>query len=209
MMAVRWEQVRQEWKQNRRFRLGLLVVLMVLGLQAVLMLSDRQKVLAESYGREAALLQRLAEASRESAWPERADQAEAALAAARSTVPQVSSAGLAQAELQAWLSGQAASAGLQEPRVRAEATLDVPGQADLWQVIARLDAVVPPGRLEGVLLALSTGLPWIQAERVEVTEGRETRLGVIVRAYYRKPAAPDAAEPAPAEAVPAAAGVSQ
>jgi hypothetical protein len=207
MMALRWEQVRQEWRQNRRFRLGLLVVLLVLGLQAVLMLSDRQQVLADVYGREAALLERLAEASRESAWPERADQAEAALAAARDTVPQVSSAGLAQAELQAWLSGQAASSGLQDPRVRAEATLDVPGQAELWQVIARLDAVVPPGRLEGFLRALSTGLPWIQAERVEVTEGRDTRLGVIVRAYYRKPAAPDPAEAG--QAVPAAAGAPQ
>ncbi|MBW8368709.1 MAG: hypothetical protein K0M70_12730 [Arenimonas sp.] len=208
-MAARWEQVRQEWRQNRRFRLGLLVVLLVLGLQGVLMLSDRQKVLAEGYEREAALLDRLTEASRESAWPERADQAEAALAAARDTVPQVSSAGLAQAELQAWLSGQAASGGLQDPRVRVESTLDVPGQAELWQVIARLDAVVPPGRLEGFLRALSTGLPWIQAERLEVTEGRDTRLGVIVRAYYRKPAAPGAAGAAPAPNAPAADGAIQ
>lgn len=208
-MAARWEQVRQEWRQNRRFRLGLLVVLLVLGLQAVLMLSDRQQVLADDYEREAALLDRLVEASRESAWPERADQAEAALAAARDTVPQVSSAGLAQAELQAWLSGQAASGGLQDPRVRAESTLDVPGQAELWQVIARLDAVVPPGRLEGFLRALSTGLPWIQAERLEVTEGRDTRLGLIVRAYYRKPAAPGAAGAASAPNAPAAEGVTR
>lgn len=208
-MAARWEQVRQEWRQNRRFRLGLLVVLLVLGLQMVLMLSDRQQVLADDYEREAALLDRLAEASRESAWPERADQAEATLAAARDSVPQVSSAGLAQAELQAWLSGQAASGGLQDARVRAESTLDVPGQAELWQVIARLDAVVPPGRLEGFLRALSTGLPWIQAERLEVTEGRDTRLGLIVRAYYRKPAAPGAAGAASAPNAPAADGVTR
>ena len=204
MMAQRWQQVRQEWRHNRRLRLGILVVVMVLGLQAVLMLSDRQRALADDYRQEAALLDRLADASRESAWPERADQAEAALLAVRGTVPQVSSAGLAQAELQAWLTGQAASAGLQDPRVRAESTLDVPGQPELWQVIARLDAGVPAGRLEAALRSLATGLPWIQAERMEITEGRETRLGLIVRAYYRKPAEPGA-DPAPSS--PDAAGV--
>ena len=203
-MAQRWQQIGQEWRQNRRLRLGILVVLMVLGFQAVMMLSDRQRALANAYRQEAALLERLADASRESAWPERADQAEAALVAARATVPQVSSAGLAQAELQAWLSGQATSVGLQDPRVRAESTLDVPGQPELWQVIARLDAVVPAGRLEATLRSLSTGLPWIQAERMEITEGRDTRLGLIVRAYYRKPAEPGSDQ---APAAPESAGV--
>lgn len=200
MMRARWEQVRQEWRQNRRLRLGGLVVAVVLGLHAVLVLSDRQQVLAETYQREAGLLARLEEASRESAWPERAGQGEAALAALRATVPEVRSSGLAQAELQAWLSGQAAAGGLMEPRVRTEATLDVPDQPELWQVIARLDAIVPAGRLEGFLRALSTGLPWIQAERLDVTEGRETRLGLIVRAYYRKPAEAEADPAAPGQA---------
>ncbi|MCM2355575.1 MAG: hypothetical protein NDI68_02680, partial [Arenimonas sp.] len=46
---------------------------------------------------------------------------------------------------------------------------------------------VPAGGLERFLQALSSGLPWIQVERLEVTEGRETQLSAIVRGYYRKP----------------------
>lgn len=187
MIRAQWEQGRREWRQHRRLRLGVLVVGMILGLHLVLVLSDRQQVLAEAYRAEAALLARLDEASRESAWPRRAGQAEAALAAVRATVPEARSASLAQAELQAWLSGQAATAGLQGPRVRAEATVDVPGHPELWQVIARLDAVVPPGQLSGFLRTLSVSLPWIQAERLELVAGRETQLGLIVRGYYRKP----------------------
>lgn len=188
MIRARWEQGRREWRQSRRLRLGVLVVGVILGLQLVLVLSDRQQVLAEQHRVQAALLARLVEASRESAWPRRARQAEAALAAVRATVPEARSASLAQAELQAWLSGQAATTGLQGPRVRAEATVEVPGHPELWQVIARLDAVVPPGQLPGFLRALSVGLPWVQAERLELVAGREMQLGLIVRGYYRKPA---------------------
>lgn len=185
----RGEQVRQEWRQNRRLRIGVLVVVAVIGLHLVLTLSDRQQRLADEYHQRADLLLRLQDASRESAWPERAEQAGQALAAVREGIPRVSSAGLAQAELQAWLSGQAQGARLQEIRVRAETTLDVPDHPQLWQVIARLDASVPAGRLEGFLRQLSAGLPWIQAERLELAEARNdaTRLGLIVRGYYRKP----------------------
>lgn len=188
MIRPQWEQLRQQWRQSRRLRVGALVIGMFLGIHLVLILSDRQALLAQSHDQQAALLARLDEASRESAWPERATLAQAALAATRESVPEVTSAGLAQAELQAWLTAQAAAAGLSNPQVRAEATLDVPGQAELWQVIARLDATVPAGRLDPFLRSLSAGLPWIQAERLELTAvPAETRLGLIVRGYYRKP----------------------
>lgn len=189
-MRVRWEQGAREWRRSRRLRLGVLVVGVILGLHLVLMLSDRQQALSEAYRGEAELLGRLDEARRESSWPQRAGQAEAALATVRGTVPESRSAGLAQAELQAWLTAQATAAGLEAPRVRAEATVDVPDHPELWQVIARLDAVVPPGRLPGFLRALSVGLPWIQAERLDLVKGNQTQLGLIVRGYYRKPIKP-------------------
>lgn len=182
-----FERMRQEWRQSRRLRLGALVVLLILGAHVVLTLSDRQQAMAGDYRRDAALLGRLEEASRESAWPERAEQAEAAAEAMRTSIPQAASAGLAQAELQAWLGGQAAVGQLEQARVRAEATLDVPDRPDLWQVVARVEGGVPAGGLERFLQALSSGLPWIQVERLEVTEGRETQLSAIVRGYYRKP----------------------
>ena len=188
MMRARFEQMAAEWRQNRRLRLGALVVLVVLGLHFVLGLADDREATMVQYQRDAALLARLQEAGRESAWPERAEEAEAALAALEATLPEVASAGLAQAELQAWLAGQAASAGLAEARVRAETTLDVPGHPALWQVVARLDAQVPTGRMPMLLRALSGGLPWIQVERMDISQGRQTQVSLVVRAYYRKAA---------------------
>lgn len=186
MMRAQWSQALQQWRASRRLRVGVMAVSLIVGLHLVLGLGDRNRALADEYRQQAGLLERLDEASRESAWPEYAAQAEAALAAERDTIPQVSSAGLAQAELQTWLTAQAAAAALSEPRVRAETTLEVPGHEDLWQVIARLDGVAPEHGLQGFVRALSQGLPWIQVERLEVAEGRSTRVSLIVRGYYRR-----------------------
>lgn len=192
MMRARFEQMRAEWRQSRRLRLGALVVLVVVGLHFVLDLADGRQATMDQYRRDADLLARLQEAGKESAWPARADEAEAALAALETTLPQVASAGLAQAELQAWLAGQAASAGLAEARVRAETTLDVPGHPQLWQVVARLDGEVPQGRVPLLLRSLSAGLPWIQVERMDITQARQAQVSLVVRAYYRKAADADA-----------------
>lgn len=186
MMRERWNQVLQQWRASRRLRIGVMVVALVAGLHLVLGLGDRTRALADEYRQQVGLLERLDEASRESAWPEYADQAEAALAAERETIPQVTSPGLAQAELQTWLTAQAAAGSLGEPSVRAEITLEVPGHEDLWQVIARLDGVVPERGLGRFVRGLAEGLPWIQVERLEVAEGRGTRVSVIVRGYYRR-----------------------
>lgn len=200
MIQAQWQRARQEWRQSRRLRLGTLVVLLVLGLHAAMSLSDRRGAVVEEYVRDARLLQRLEDASRESLWPQRAEQAQTALTGLRDTLPQVASSGLAQAELQAWLTQQAQVAGLQDPRVRVETTLEVPDRPELWQVLARLDATVPDGTLAPFLRALSLGLPWIQAERLEVTEGRDTRLTLVARGYYRRPDAVGG-EPVPGEPV--------
>lgn len=187
MMRTQWQQALQQWRASRRLRVGVMAVALIAGLHLVLGLGDRNRALADEYRQQAGLLERLDEASRESAWPDHAARAEAALAEEKDTIPQVSSAGLAQAELQTWLTAQASAASLTEPRVRAETTLEVPGHEDLWQVIARLDGVAPEYGLQPFVRGLSEGLPWVQVERLEVAEGRgSTRVSVIVRGYYRR-----------------------
>lgn len=194
MMRARLAQLRAEWLRSRRLRLGALVVLVFLGLHLVFALSDDRAARVAAYERDAELLAKLEEAGKESAWPARAEEAAQALAAVRQTVPEVASAGLAQAELQAWLTGRAAQAGLQEARVQAETTLDVPGQPELWQVVARLDGEFTAGDVPRLLQLLDQGLPWTQVERLELSDGRRVRVSLVARAYYRKPAAE---EPAP------------
>lgn len=179
----------RQWRQNRRLRLAVLIGLLVLGFQVVFALADRRDAVADAYQRDLQLLTRLDSASREAEWPERAEQVRTALAAVQAGVPRAQSAGLAQAELQAWLTEQASQSGLTQPRVRTETTLDVPGRPELWQVVARMDAEASAGTLATFLQAMSASLPWVQVERLEVREAREgVHVTLIVRAYYHRPA---------------------
>lgn len=213
MTDPRLQRLAREWRQSRRLRLGALAILVILGIHASLVLADRRHARAGEYARDAALLARLDEASRESAWPQRAAAAESALADVRNSIPAARSDGLAQAEMQAWLTDLAAFAGLASPAVRVETSLAVPGQDGLWQVLARLDAVVPDGRLPVLVRTLSAALPWVRTERLDIEAGRDTRVSLVVRGYFRsaddggkdaavRPANLPAAGNAPAPAAP-------
>ena len=188
-MLAQLRQVREEWRHNRRLRLGALAILMILGTYAVLALSDRQRAMAETYERDAVLAVRLQQVAREKEWPRRADQAEALLVRLRKSIPETGSDGAAQADIHAWLTEQAASIGLESPQVRVEATVVVPEHPELRQVLARLDATLPEDKVDALVRALSAGLPWIQTERLEIVSGPPGRVMAIVRAYSRKSAA--------------------
>ena len=189
MIVAQLRQMREEWRHNRRLRLGALAILMILGTYAVLTLSDRQHAMAEAYERDAGLAVRLEQVAREQEWPRRADQAEATLARLVKSIPETGSDGAAQADIHAWLTEQAVEVGLESPQVRVEATVAVPDHPELRQVLARLDATLPEGKVDVLARALSAGLPWIQTERLEIVPGPPGRVMVIVRAYSRKSAA--------------------
>lgn len=199
-MAPQLDRVLAEWRASRRLRLVVLVIVLVAGVHLALSASDRRAAAIEEYRRDAGLVERLREASAESAWPARAEAAEQQLVDMQDGMTEVASVGLAQAEIQAWLTQQAQDAGLAETNVRVESTLDVPGHPELWQVMARLDATLVEGQLGPFLQAIAAGLPWIQAERLDVTsslEGQGQRLVLTARGYYRKAPGADTGADAP------------
>lgn len=187
MMADAYANARRQWAASRRLRVACLVIALMVVLHGVFAIADRRAAVEERYRQDAQLLQRLEAARTELEWPERAAEATEALAQMRSSVPAAQSAGLAQAEVQAWLNSQAQSAGLEGMRARAEPVADVPGRAELWQVIARLDAEATPQSLENFARNVAAGLPWVQVERLEISGQDRLRVVAVVRAYFQRP----------------------
>ena len=186
MIRAAWQRARDEWRANRRLRVAGMAALAFLGLHLLLAMGDQRGVLAERYGRDVELQARFAGMQEQKDWPERADQAEAGLQDMRARIPAVTGAGLAQAEMQAWLTELAARTGLVDPKVKVEDTLDVPDYPEMWQVMARLDGQIPQYGQAAFLRALSEALPWIQAERLEIADGDQPRTVLEVRGYYRQ-----------------------
>jgi len=186
MTAAPLQQLLAEWQRNRRLRLGGMAILAILGLQLVVQLSEARSALIEQYDRDARLLSRFEEASREGAWPERALAAEAAAQAMRATLPPASSEGLAQAELQAWLGDLAVFAGIGNPSVRVEPALAVDGQPELWQVLARLEGDMSESQAALLMRTLADARPWYQTERLQLEGGATPRVSLVLRGYFRK-----------------------
>lgn len=185
-MRARWARIDEEWRANRRLRMAVLIALVVLSVNVIVSLETRKQALIASYTSDLELQARLEGVSRQVQWKLRAKDAEARLEALRGQLPVVSGSGLAQAELQSWLTQLASAAGLAEPQVKVEDTLEVEGHPDLWQVLARLDGQLPAYGQAAFLRAVSDGLPWIQVERLEIAEGMPARVGLTVRGYYRR-----------------------
>lgn len=197
MSAFDLERVRAEWRASRRLRLGVLAAVLFLGAHAILSLSDHRKTGVEAYARDEALFERLQEASRERQWPSRAEAAEARLAEVLHSVPPARSDGLAQAELQAWLTDLAAHADMTQANVRVETSLPVPGQDGMWQVLARLDGNLAEARIRDLVRALAAARPWVQTERLELQAGQQPRASLVVRGYFRAADELDASQPPP------------
>ena len=185
-MLARWARISEEWRANRRLRMAVLIALVVLSVNVIVSLETRKQALIVGYTGDLELQARLEGVSRQSQWKSRAKDAETRLEALRGQLPVVSGSGLAQAELQSWLTQLASSTGLVGPQVKVEDTLEVEGHPDLWQVLARLDGQLPAYGQSAFLRTVSDGLPWIQVERLEIAEGVPARMGLTVRSYYRR-----------------------
>ena len=114
-LRVTWIKIQDEWRNNRRLRMAGLVALVVLSVHAMVMLETKKRALIESYASDLELQARLQQVGRQSQWIARAKEAEASLQALQGRIPQVSGSGLAQAELQTWLTEIASSTGISEP----------------------------------------------------------------------------------------------
>ena len=199
MSAGQGERIRQEWRQNARLRWGVLIVVLILGAQAVLAVVDARSALAKQYARDAELFARLRATAAERDWPRRARQAEKARLDMFAAIPEARSEGAARADLQARLDQLARDAVLTGATVRVETVIDVPGYPELRQAVGRLEGTVPTALdVAPFARAVAAGLPWMHAEQFEVGEGQPLRIVAILRSYYRRPGVIPAAPPASA-----------
>lgn len=180
------KQLSSQWHSTPRLRYGAMVIAAILGMQGLFVLSDQVHKRAARYSDDMEMLARLEGLRKETWWPERAGEVKDVLGAVTARIPEVAGKGMAQAESQAWLARLAAEQKLEEPIVKVEDTVDVDGYPDMWQVISRLEGKLPAHGHEAFMRGLADGLPWVQAERIEVAEGGAPRVVVTFRSYYRK-----------------------
>lgn len=186
MITGRFAEISQQWRGNRRLRFAALVVLAILALHALDALRTQRDAVAEQHATDMRLREQLELIGAQPEWVDRAAEAEAELEVLQRQLRAMASPGQAQAEVHSWLSEFAVTAGVDNPVIRLQDVLEVPGYPELMQVLARLDGRLPAFGHAAFVRGLSLGLPWVQVERLEVGDEASPRIGVVVRSYYRK-----------------------
>lgn len=180
-----WQNIVGQWQTNPRLRYAVLIVLVILAVHGILKLADRRDALVMQWTKDQELVTRLQEVSRQPQWPARARAAEGRLRETVGALPLANTLGQARADLHMWLGEQARRAGVRDFQVTVETPVEVPEEPGLIQVVGRLEASDLSWKLVPLLRRLALGLPWRQAQRMEVLGGDAGKLSVIVRSHHR------------------------
>lgn len=187
--------LRDQWQQNRRLRYAVLAAILIGGANGLLTLSDATARRMDRQASEMAELSTMETTGRQQIWTARGAAAHAHLQKLRESIPDASSTGVAQADLDNRLRELAAVTQLTEVQIKVETALDVPDHPELLQAVGRLDGMVPEWGHQAFVQELAAELPWLQVEKLDIAPGAPARVGVVVRAYYRRPPSQGAAAP--------------
>lgn len=204
-MRQRWEALVEEWRNRRGLRLGTFAIAGIFWLYGLLVWQDGLQAASIDLQHQARQLARLQAESRTAAeWAERAQLAEAQLAAVEAPVKSVETLGLAQADLQDWLGGAVQRAGLanaavvvaaattREPRSAgnsADAGAAMPPEHRLglaYIVRAQVRADFAPLAAYDLLAAIEGGERRIWIETLAIRQTPTPRIELSVLAAYRQ-----------------------
>lgn len=180
-----WEAIAGEWRTNPRLRLGAALAGLIVAGYGVVVLSDQEPLLRAEYRRLRQQLTVAESVAAQNYWGERREAAKALRVQWESRLWSSSSRGLAQADVQTWLSAQIKAVRLDEARMQVEQPHEVEDQPELWQVTARVDGPFAVDGVLSLLRAIETHERLTVVEQWEVRGDRQPRFQLVLTAYFR------------------------
>ena len=134
---------RQDFSQNPRLRIGVVVIAAILALYAFLVLRDWRADLHDNYVERRQDLRKINALAGQNVWQTRAEAMSRLRKSLEAEIPAATSQGLAQAGAQTWLRDlTAVNAGAVQ--VQAQPPQAVEGQAGLWRIPIVISGALPP-----------------------------------------------------------------
>jgi len=184
-LAVPAAQLLAELRTNRRAALGLLAIAALIAVYGFMLLRGATERATEAYRTEAAMLQRIAAVAQEKDWPQRATQSGALLANLRQQLWTADSEGLAQADLQSWISTVGREIGMPIFDIRTEAAKLPNAPPDLWQITATITAQPSEPAVIALLERLARPPHLTVVSRFHVRQQSGPMLELVLTGYAR------------------------
>ena len=165
---------------------GVWLVLGILLFYCILVQSDRVAAVHDEYAAETGQLTKAEALLRRRDWPDLLEAERQTHRALTATFWQAETEGLAQAKLQAALTGMVEGLDLRNLRIRSGVSQPVPDLPGIWRVQTRLDAAYRPGVELQALHAMATYPKKLVVDRLDLSRrGRQdSRLTLILSAYF-------------------------
>ena len=177
--------MRQEWQGNPRLRLGVLVVVAISVLFACLTLNDWRHALHAQYQQRTLQLYKMSALAGQEHWLSRAQSAKDVEKALQAEIPNATTIGLAQAEVQTMVR-QLIDAFGRKMTTESRPPVAVPGQPGLWRVPVTLRGALSSTQLLEMLRRLEDAdrLVVIDESQITFTQGVPT-VSLTLSAFYR------------------------
>lgn len=177
--------MRQEWQGNPRLRLGVLVVVAISVLYGCLVLNDWRHALHAQYQQRTLQLYKMSALAGQEHWLSRAQSAKDVERALQAEIPNATTIGLAQAEVQTMVR-QLIDAFGRKMTTESRPPVAVPGQPGLWRVPVTLRGALSSTQLLEMLRRLEDAdrLVVIDESQITFPQGVPT-VSLTLSAFYR------------------------
>ena len=175
-----------ELADNARLRWGIWLALGIALCYCIVVQSDRLAAVHDDYAAESERLAKAEVLLSRRDWPDLLEAERETHRKIRATFWEAETEGIAQAKLQAALTGVIEDLALRKPRIRSGVSQPVPDLPGIWRVQTRLNAGYRPGVELQALHALATHPKKLIVDRLDLSRRRrqDSHLVMILSAYF-------------------------
>lgn len=177
----------EQWQSNARLRMALwLILVLVLG-QVISLAFDWRAAQAERFVSSTQRVQELQSLMDESAWFERASQAQTAADKHRGRLWRAASTGLARADVQSWFTTHLKEVGLEDARLTVLQLVDT-GRDDIAELAVSARGSYTPEKIAKLLNHIEAAEQLLTVQQLRLINGDKRSFTLEAKAYFRAPA---------------------
>lgn len=177
--------MRRQWAANRRLRLGIGAIALIVVVYLFLLIQDWRASLATEYAARTEHLYKMRALAGQDEWVERARSMAEVRRALEAELPDAATPGLAQANVQGWVRDVVAAYGEDDVTVQVSDAVPVDGHPGVWRVPVAINGPLQPGRYLDLVAAIERRNTLAIIEQARILDRENRTFSLTVVAFFR------------------------